>query len=165
MNAEPPAEYERWEKRRRVMARVVHLIPRKQQEIERAVRLLRLGFVDRRPRAPRRGTFHRIMLVGPHARPNERPDWETGEINDYEIWAFVDHAAYKGMNRYWGLARRVVAANLRGRATIILSVFTVDEIRRLRADGNCFLTDKYDGGVVLYDLDEDGVCESDHGER
>ena len=154
MSEAPSAEYLCWEQRRLVMARLGHLIPRKQQEIERAVRLLRLHFVDRRPRAPRRGTLHRIMLVGPHARLSETPDRETGEINDYEIWAFVDHPAFKGMNRYWGLARRVVAANLRGRATITLSVFTIDEIDRLRAAGNRFLTDKYDGGVVLFDRSE-----------
>jgi hypothetical protein len=37
--------------RRRTMARVGHLIPRKQVEIERAVRLLRFHFIDRRVRA------------------------------------------------------------------------------------------------------------------
>lgn len=147
--------------RRRVMERVGHLVRRKQVEIERAVRLLRAHFIDRRPRAPRRGTLHRIMLVGPHARPGDKPDRETGDINDYDLWAFVDHPAFKGMNRYWGLARRVVAVNLRGRATICLSVFTIDEIDRLRAAGNRFLTDKYDGGVVLYDRSEAPSREAD----
>jgi hypothetical protein len=141
----------RFEERRRTMARVDHLVRRKQVEIERAVRLLRAHFIDRRHRAPKRGTIHRIMLVGLYARPQATPDRETGDINDYDIWAFVDHPAYKGMNRYWGLARRVVASSLRGRATITLSVFTIDEIERLRAAGNRFLTDQYDAGVVLYD--------------
>lgn len=140
--------------RKMVMARVGHLIRRKQQEIERAVRLLRVHFIDRRPRAPKRGMLHRIMLVGRYARPGKEADRETGEINDYDIWAFVDHPAYKGMNRYWGLARRVVGASLRGRATITLSVFTADEISRLRATGNRFLTDQYDGGVILYERAE-----------
>ena len=135
------------------MARVGHLIPRKQQEIERAVRLLRAHFVDRRRRAPKRGMIHRIMLVGRHARPGGSPDRETGEINAYDIWAFVDHAAYKGMNRYWGFAQRAVASSLRGRATITLSVFTLDEIDRLRAAGNRFLTDQYDAGIILYERD------------
>ena len=98
------------------MARVGHLVRRKQVEIERAVRLLRAHFIDRRPRAPKRGTLYRIVLVGPHAQPTATPDRETGEINGYDLWAFVDHPAYRGMNRYWGLARRVVASSLRGRA-------------------------------------------------
>ncbi|WP_019831083.1 hypothetical protein [Sphingomonas sp. PR090111-T3T-6A] len=141
--------------RRRIMARLSHLVPRKQQEIERAVRLLRLHFVDRRPRAPRRGILHRIMLVGPYARAGGAPDRETGEINVYEIWAFVDHPAYRGRRRTWGAARRAVAIGLRGRAMIRLSVFTIDEIDRLRAVGNRFLTDQYDGGLTLYDRAEE----------
>jgi hypothetical protein len=140
--------------RNAVKARLAHLVPRKQQEIERAARLLRVHFISRRRRAPKRGILHRIMLVGPYARPAPEPDRETGEINDYDIWAFVDHPAYKGMNRYWGLARRIAASSLRGRATITLAVFTVDEMSRLRAVGNRFLTDQYDGGVILYDRAE-----------
>ena len=144
-----------WQERQRIKAAVGHLIPRKRVEIERAVRLLRAHFIGRRRRAPKRGTLDRIILVGQYARPGGTPDRETGDINDYDIWAFVDHPAYKGMNRYWGLARRTVASSLRGRATIILSVFTIDEIDRLRAAGNRFLTDQYDGGVILYQRGEE----------
>ena len=142
------------------MARVGHLVRRKQVEIERAVRLLCAHFIDRRPRAPKRGTLHRIVLVGPHAQPKAAPDRETGEINDYDLWAFVDHPAYRGMNRYWGLARRVVASSLRGQATITLGVFTIDEIERLRATGNRYFIDRFDRGVVLYDRDQQDV---EHG--
>ncbi len=91
------------------------------------------------------------MLVGQHARPGEMPDRETGDINDYEIWGFVNHSAYKGMNRYWGLARSAVASDLRGRATITLSVFTIDETSRLRVAGNRFLSEQFDRGIILYD--------------
>jgi hypothetical protein len=150
--------------RNAVKARLAHLVPRKQQEVDRAARLLRVHFIDRRRRAPKRGILHRIMLVGRYARPASEPDRETGQINDYDIWAFVDHSAYKGMNRYWGLARRVVASSLRGRATITLSVFTIDEMSRLRAAENRFLTDQYDGGVILYDRAET-TPEKSHHER
>jgi hypothetical protein len=51
---------------------------------------------------------------------------------------------------------------LRGRATITLSVFTVDEMTRLRAAGNRFLTDQYDGGVILYDRTETASEEMRH---
>jgi hypothetical protein len=142
------------EERRRVMTRVGHLVRRKQVEIERAVRLLRAHFVDQRPRAPRRGTLHQIVLVGPHAQRHTVPDRETGEINDYDLWAFVDHPVYRGMNRYWGLARSIVASSLRGRAIITLGVFTIDEIERLHTVGNRYFIDRYDRGIVLYDRDE-----------
>ena len=149
--AEAQSLAERVKRRDAVKARLAHLVPRKQQEIERAVRLLRAHFVDHRPRSPRRGILHRIMLVGPHAQPGAVPDRETGAINHYEIWAFVDHAAYRGRRRYWGLALQVAAASLTGRATIELSVFTLDEMDRLRAAGNRFLVSRFDGGVALYE--------------
>ena len=139
------------ELRGRVKTRVGHLVSRKQVEVERAVRLLRIHFVNRRRRSPKRGTLQQIMLVGPHARQGRHPDRETGEINEYELWAFVDHDAFKGRRRYWGIAQRAVARELHGRANIILSVFTTGEMDRIRAAGNRFLTGLYDGGAVVYD--------------
>ena len=147
------------DERERVKATVGHLVRRKQQEIERAVRLLRAHFVDRRPRSPRRGTLHRLMLVGAFARRDGPPDRETGEINEYEIWAFVDHPEYRGRNRHWGIAQRAIASNLRGRATVTLSVFTLDEMDRVRTAGNRFLTELYDGGITLWERTEGDVSD------
>jgi hypothetical protein len=132
--------------------RLSHLVERKRVEIDRSVRILQHYFVDRRPRAPKRGQLLRIMLVGPHASPShDFEDEETGDINRYELWAFVDHAAYRGLNRYWGPARAMLASELGGQASVTLSVFTPDEMVRAEADGNWFLTDKYRGGVILYE--------------
>jgi len=162
---EPPqTAKEFWILRKRVMTRVAHLIPRRRAEVERAVRLLRFHFVNRRDRAPKRGTLHRLMLVGEYADPDRR-DREDGDRTDLEIWAFVDHAAYKGLNRYWGIARRAVASELQGRASLTLSVFTLDEMERIRAAGNLFLTSRYDTGIVIYDRAIDGPgeqAEADH---
>jgi hypothetical protein len=97
-----------------------------------------------------------LMLVGAFARRDGPQDRETGEINEYEIWAFVDHPEYRGRNRHWGIARRAVASSLRGRATVTLSVFTVGETDRIRAAGNRFLTELYDGGITLWERAEQG---------
>lgn len=94
------------------------------------------------------------MLVGAFARRDGPPDRETGEINEYEIWAFVDYPEYRGRNRHWGIAQRAVASSLRGRATVTLSVFTLDEMPRVRAAGNRFLTELYDGGITLWERAE-----------
>lgn len=158
---EPQTDAWSWALRSQVKGRVNHLISRKQVEIERAVRLLRLHFVNRRRRSPKRGTLHRIILVGPYARPGLCLDRETGNINEYELWAFVDHEAYKGKRRYWGIAQRAVARELQGRAEIILSVFTLGEMDRIRAAGNRFLTGLYDGGLVLYDRALDAPARGD----
>jgi len=145
--------------RERVKAKVRHLARRKQQEIERAVRLLRAHFVDRRRRSPKRGTLHRLMLVGVFARRDGPPDRETGEINEYEIWTFVDYPEYRGRNRHWGIAHRAIASSLRARATVTLSVFTLEEMDRLRAAGNRFLTELYDGGITLWERADGDVSD------
>ncbi|KAK0361273.1 hypothetical protein [Sphingobium yanoikuyae] len=157
-NEPAPTAEEYWLLRKRIIARVAHLIPRRRVEVERAARLLRFHFVNRRDRAPKRGTLHRLMLVGEYA-DTDRRDREDGDRTDLEIWAFVDHAAYKGMNRYWGIARRAVAGELRGRASLTLSVFTLDEMERIRAAGNLFLTSRYNAGIVIYDRAIDGPGE------
>ena len=145
-----PAPSDFREMRERVMARVAHLSDRRQVEVERAVRILRAYFVDRRDRAPKHGMLHWLMLVGDHAEISP-PRRDNGDSTDLEIWAFVDHDAYKGKDRYWGHARQVLEGELRGRATVTLSVFTIHEVEHFRAAGNAFLTDRYDGGVILYD--------------
>jgi DNA-directed RNA polymerase specialized sigma24 family protein len=143
-----PGEFK--EMRERVMARVAHLSDRRQVEIERAVRILRAYFINRRDRAPRQGTLHWLMLVGDYAGISP-PCRDDGDCTNLEIWAFVDHEVYKGLDHYWGHARHVLERELRGRAAVALSVFTIDEVERFRTAGNAFLADRYDGGVILYD--------------
>jgi hypothetical protein len=150
---------EQIEMRERVKARVVHLGRHRQVEVERAARLLRLHFVNRRTNSPMRGTLHWLMLVGQYA-DIERPDRDD-DYAPLEIWAFVDHEAYKGMNRYWGIARRAVARELHGPEPLILSVFTIEEPERFDTAGNRFLADRYDQAIVLYDRAMD--CPRDAG--
>jgi len=149
LNEPQPTVAEQFEMRERVKARVVHLDRHRRVEVERAARLLRLHFVNRRTNSPMHGTLHWLMLVGQYA-DIERPDRDD-DYAPLEIWAFVDHEAYKGLNRYWGIARRAVARELHGPEPLILSVFTIEEPERFRAAGNRFLTDRYDQGIILYD--------------
>lgn len=150
LNEPQPTMAEAGELRESVKARVVHLIHRRRFEVERAARLLRIHFVNRRGVAPKRGTLHWLMLVGNYA-DLDRPDREDGCYTELEIWAFVDHEAFKGLNRYWGIARRAVTREILGPAPLTLSVFTIDEPERFRARGNQFLTSRYDNGIILYD--------------
>ncbi|WP_380872164.1 hypothetical protein ACFB49_31160 [Sphingomonas sp. DBB INV C78] len=145
-----------------VRERLAHLIPRKQQEIERAVRLLRCCFEDRRKRSPKKGVLHRLMIVGEFARRSRGPDRETGQINEYELWAFVDFPQYRGRNRHWGKARHALATELAGRATVDLSVFTSDEVERWRDGGNRFLAEKFDRGLVLWERSSNRQEAVDH---
>ena len=51
-----------------VMARVGHLIRRKQREVERITRILRACFDHDKVQAPSTGIIKRIILIGPYAR-------------------------------------------------------------------------------------------------
>lgn len=155
LNEPQPTIAEAVELRESMKARVAHLIYRRRFEVERAARLLRIHFVNRRGVAPKRGTLHWLMLVGDYA-DTDRPDREDGCFTELEIWAFVDHAAYKGLNRYWGIARRAVTREILGPDPLTLSVFTIDEPERFRAAGNQILTSRYDRGLILYDRAMDG---------
>lgn len=133
----------------RVFARTLHLGRHGQIALERAVRILRTYFVDWRDRAPRQGKLHWLMLVGDHTN-GARPVKPSRERPEFEIWAFVDHEAYKGLNRHWGHARELLASEVGHWAAITFSVFTVAEVERFRAS-NAFLAERYDYGLILYD--------------
>src|SRR3546814_2370051 len=60
-----------------VMARVGHLIRRKQQEVERITRIVRTCFDPDAVQAPEPGRIRRIILIGPYARTSWYEDEET----------------------------------------------------------------------------------------
>jgi DNA-directed RNA polymerase specialized sigma24 family protein len=137
------------EMRNRVVARVAHLDPYPRLAIERAVRVLRAYFIDRRDRAPRRGTLEGLMLVGKNADASAGITWGRDPLL-LEIWAFVDHEAYKGKERYWGRAQAVLKSQLIRAVEVELSVFAIDEAERF-ALTNPWLAERYEGGIVLFD--------------
>ena len=148
-----------YEMRDRVIARVAHLDPYPRMAIERAVRVLRAYFIDRRDRAPRRGTLEGLMLVGKLADPAVNTAWGRDPLL-FEIWAFVDHEAYKGKERYWGRAQAVLKSQLGQAIEVELSVFTVAEAERFPKT-NSWLAERYDGGIVLFDRAMDPLRSSD----
>ena len=138
-----------YEMRERVPARALHLGDFGRLAVEKAVRILRAYFVDRRDSAPRRGTLHWLMLVGEHA-DTQTPVTYRHECVEFEIWAFVDHEAYKGLERYWGRAQAVLKSELVQAIGITLSVFTIDEAARFRSI-NPWLAQRYERGLILFD--------------
>src|SRR3546814_6196573 len=85
---------EKIRRRRIVMARVGHLIPRKQVEIERAVRLLRAHFVDRRQHPPKRGTVHRMMLVGRYRSEEHTSELQSLMRISYAVFCLKKKSTY-----------------------------------------------------------------------
>jgi hypothetical protein len=141
------------ETRDRVVARVLHLDPYPRTAIERAVRIFRAYFVGRRDRSPRRGTLEGLMLVGKNADKSASTKWDREPLL-FEIWAFVDHEAYKGKERYWGRAQAVLKSQLVRAIEVELSVFTLDEAARF-ALANPWLAERYESGIVLFDRSMD----------
>ncbi|WP_206377818.1 sigma-70 family RNA polymerase sigma factor [Sphingobium psychrophilum] len=137
------------EMRERVPARLLHLDSFGRTAMERAVRILRAYFIDRRSSAPRRGTLHWLMLVGDPADAGKPVKWDNEPIV-FDIWGFVDHEAYKGLERYWGRAKAVLKSELGRAIAVELSVFTIDEAERFHLT-NPWLAKRYDGGIILFD--------------
>jgi hypothetical protein len=135
-----------------IKARVKHLSQQDQIAVERATRILRAYFVNRCSSTPNRGTLLGIMLAEPVTTGAQRASMAPGDRSHLEFWAFVDHPRYKGLDKYWGRAREMLASEL-SMATTSLSVFTPDEMERARADGNRHLIDKFDAGIMLYGAD------------
>jgi hypothetical protein len=138
-----------WEIRQRVFARLIHLEDYARMAMEKAVRILRAYFVDHRNRAPRHGTLHGLMLVG-NLADTRKPIRFGREIMLFEIWAFVDHEAYKGLDRYWGRAQAVLKSELVRAVEVELSVFTLGEAERFPLD-RPWLAKRYETGIILYD--------------
>lgn len=68
-----------------VLARVGHLIRRKQREVERITRILRACFDPDHVQALEPGTIRRIILIGPYGRRSWYEDKKTIGFSDYEF--------------------------------------------------------------------------------
>src|SRR3546814_19177537 len=93
------------------MARVGHLIRRKQREIERITRILRSFFDPNQVQAPEPGQIKRIILIGPYARRSWYEDRRTLDFSDYEFWIVVNHPLFTD-ERCWQRARDVIGHEL-----------------------------------------------------
>src|SRR3546814_5401417 len=78
-----------------VMARVGHLIRRKQQEVERITLILRACFDPAAVQAPEPGEIRRIILIGPYARKGWYEEDATINLSDYEFWIVVYPPLFK----------------------------------------------------------------------
>ena len=137
-----------------VMARVGHLIRRKQQEVERIARILRASFDPTQVQAPGRGEIRRIILIGPYARKNWYEDEDTIDFSDYEFWIVVNHPLFTD-ERCWRRAREVIDRELRNRCAVDLQIFSKSDIRIAKAERDTFILDRIEAGITLYRASRD----------
>lgn len=132
-----------------VMARVGHLIRRKQREIERITRILRCFFDPSQVQAPEPGRIKRIILIGPYARRNWYEDSRTIDFSDYELWIVVNHPLFTD-ERCWRRAREVIGRELGRCCAVDLCVLPKSDIRAAKAEHDTFILDRIEAGITLY---------------
>lgn len=137
-----------------VMARVGHLIRRKQREIERITRILRGLFDPGQVQAPEQGQIKRIILIGPYARRSWYEDRRTIEFSDYEFWVVVNHPLFAD-ERCWQRARDVARSELGDRCAVDLEIYSKSYIRVARAERDTFILDRLEAGILLYRASRD----------
>ena len=137
-----------------VMARVGHLIRRKQQEVERITRILRACFDPSQVQAPEPGEIRRIILIGPYARKNWYEDEETINFSDYEFWVVVNHPPFKE-EECWERARAVIDSELGDRTAVGLEFYSRADIRIAKAERDTFILDRIEAGITLYRASRD----------
>ena len=137
-----------------VMARVGHLIRRKQQEVERITRILRACFDPDAVQAPEPGEIRRIILIGPYARKNWYEDRQTIGFSDYEFWIVVNHPLFKEAE-CWDRARAVIDNELGNRCTVSLELYCRADIRIAKAERDTFILDRIEAGITLYRASRD----------
>jgi hypothetical protein len=143
-----------------VMARVGHLIRRKQREIERITRILRCFFDPGHIQAPEAGEIKRIILIGPYARRSWYEDKRTIEFSDYEFWVVVNHPLFAD-ERCWQRARDMVGSELGNRSAVDLEIYSKSDIRVAKAERDTFILDRLAAGIVLYRASRDAPID-DH---
>ncbi|MCR5870039.1 MULTISPECIES: hypothetical protein [unclassified Sphingomonas] len=137
-----------------VMARVGHLIRRKQQEIERITRILRAAASFEGVAAPVSGKILKIVLIGPYARRTWYEDKASLYFSDYEFWVVVNHTLYADETR-WCRAKAIIARELGNRCAVSLSVFSKADIKSAKASKDHFILDRLEAGIVLFKASRD----------
>ena len=137
-----------------VMARVGHLIRRKQGEIERITRMLRGLFDPLQVQAPEPGAIKRIILIGPYARRSWYEDRRTIDFSDYEFWVIVNHQLFTH-ERCWWRARDVIRRELGDRCAVDVEIYSKSDVRTAKSERDTFILDRIEAGITLYRASRD----------
>lgn len=145
-----------------VMARVGHLIRRKQREIERITRMLRGLFDPAQALAPKPGNIKRIILIGPYARRSWYEDRRTIEFSEYELWVVVNQPLFTDES-CWQRARASIERELGNRCAVDIQIYAKSDIRTAKAERDTFILDRIEAGITLYRASRDADFQSTHG--
>jgi len=142
-----------------VMARVGHLIRRKQREIERITRILRGLFDPAQVQAPEPGRIKRIILIGSYARRSWYEDSRTIEFSDYEFWVVVNHPLFTD-ERCWRRAQATIDRELGNRCSVHVEIYSRSDLRTAKSERDTFILDRIEAGITLYRASRDAPLSS-----
>lgn len=137
-----------------VMARVGHLIRRKQQEIERIARILRSFASFEGVSAPVEGKIQKIVLIGPYARRTWYEDKVSLYFSDYEFWIVVNHPLFVD-DAHWARPKCIIDRELGNRCAVSVTVFSKADIKSAKASRDHFILDRLEAGIVLFKASRD----------
>lgn len=146
-----------------VRSRVGHLLWRKQQEIERICRILRLCFDPGDIMTVAPGRIVKIILIGPYARRTWYEDSNTMFFSDYELWVIVNLQPFVE-EWHWKPARKTIERELGNRCAVGLTILSKSDIKSAKAGRDHFVLDRIEAGITLYKASRDAPLPS-HGRR
>lgn len=132
-----------------VMARVGHLIRRKQHEVERITRIIRATFTGDGALAPEPAKITKIVLIGPYARRTWIEDRNTLDHSDYEFWIVVNHPLFTD-TALWEPTEALIAREVGSRCAVSLSIYSRQDIRTAKATRDTYILDRLETGITLY---------------
>lgn len=128
-----------------VTARVGHLEPHRQQEVERITRIIRASF---NPGGILRARITRIMLVGEYAQPN-CADCGAPVTVPYRFWIVVNDRLLVG-ERLWQATRARIRRELGRACRVRLIVSSADAVLTGRANKDSVIHEGLSRGITLY---------------
>jgi hypothetical protein len=143
-----------------VMARVDHLIRRKQQEIERITRIFRGCFDGTTAPAPEPGRIMQIILIGPYARRSWYEDRHSLCFSDYEFWAIVNQPRFTH-ERHWKQAEKMIGREVGQSCAVTLNILSKADVKAARAERDHFILDRIEAGITLYKASRDAPLTDD----
>jgi hypothetical protein len=131
-----------------IRARVSHLDPEQQDQIEQITRIIRSGFDPGGALKPR-PRIKRITLVGDHARPGWAEDTDAPVAAPYEFWIVVSDRLFT-RKRLWEATKAQIRRELGEDCRVGLSFSSARAVRTGKAMEDSFIVDRLSAGITLY---------------
>lgn len=143
-----------------------HMPPRKQQELSRVLQILHEEFEDALKEGTaefkKRGRILKIILFGSYAKGGwvDEPFTMKGYRSDFDLLIIVNNKKLCDYAEYWHKASDRLIRDKAIETPVSFIVHSLREVNTYLREGQYFFSDIRKEGVVLYELDETPLAES-----